>query len=213
MNDPRMINLQAYTTRVNVSRETLTRIQTHFTLLKRWNPTINLVGDRDPDNWWLRHYADCIQLADHVPKSHDPIFDLGSGAGFPGLILAALIPDRPVCLVERDQRKAAFLRHAARVMQLDVQIAECDLASLDSGAITLAVARALAPLPVLLERLEPIMARDGVLLAQKGRNWQKELDDSHLSHQFTCKAWPSLVENQARILMVSNINRRTAQPD
>src|SRR5260221_2069883 len=137
----------AFEAATGVSRETCERLERYVATLLRWQPTINLVSRGTLDDLWRRHLLDSAQLLPHMPDC-GPIVDLGSGAGFPGLVLAILgAPD--VHLVESDSRKAAFLREAARAAGAAVTVhnAPIETVSVPAAAIT---ARALAPLTPLL---------------------------------------------------------------
>ena len=120
----------ALTREFGVSRETCERLEAYIALLTRWNARINLVSPATIETVWSRHVADSAQLFDLAPASASSWIDLGSGAGFPGLVVAALAadkqPGRHVTLVESDTRKAAFLTTAAREMDVDVTIGELD---------------------------------------------------------------------------------------
>jgi 16S rRNA (guanine527-N7)-methyltransferase len=110
----------------DVSAATLERLATYQAVLARWQRAVNLVAPATIPDIWHRHFADSLQLARFIPQGEGrALADLGSGAGFPGLVLAAHFADRggpEVILVESDQRKAAFLREAARAMEISVEI-------------------------------------------------------------------------------------------
>ncbi len=140
------------------SDTTRTRLETLVALVRKWNPTINLVAPSTLENAWDRHIADSACLVDLVPPPQRWA-DLGSGAGFPGLVVAILLAERSpatrVTLVESDGRKAAFLHTAARTLDvsIDVRNARIEaLAPLDAQVVS---ARALAP----LDRLFPLALR------------------------------------------------------
>ncbi len=103
---------------IDVSRETADRLETLVGTLERWQKAINLVGRNTLGDVWHRHVLDSAQLKPLIPEAAKTLTDLGSGAGFPGLVLAALFPDLDVTLIESDARKAAFLGEAARRMTL-----------------------------------------------------------------------------------------------
>jgi 16S rRNA (guanine527-N7)-methyltransferase len=157
-----------------VSRETLLRLETYAELLIRWSARINLVGRDTLADLWRRHMLDSAQLRQLVPDSVASLIDLGSGAGFPGLVLAILgVPG--VELVEADSRKAAFLREAARVTAADVTIRPCRIAAVPPHAVDVVTARALAPLDRLLELAVPFIAPATVCLFPKGVGAADEL--------------------------------------
>jgi len=152
---------------LGVSRETQDRLETYVALLQSWNRRINLVSAESLRDVWRRHVLDSGQLFRHLPKAARNLLDLGSGAGLPGLVLAILgAPD--VHLIESDQRKAAFLREAARVTgtAVTIHVSRCEnVAAFAADVIT---ARALAPLPKLLEMASRFVGPGTVCLFLKG---------------------------------------------
>src|SRR5437660_9171448 len=124
-----------------VSRETLPRLDAYAELLRRWSPRINLVAASTLDDLWRRHFLDSAQLLPLIPAAARNLVDLGSGAGFPGLVLAILgVPG--VELVEADARKCAFLREAARTAGATVRIHQARIDSLPARAFDVITARA-----------------------------------------------------------------------
>ncbi len=150
-----------------VSRETLARLEAYADLLTRWSARINLVGRDTLADLWRRHFLDSAQLRPFVPDGAQSLIDLGSGAGFPGLVLAILgVPG--VELVEADSRKAAFLREAARVTEANVTIRPCRIAAVPAHPVDVVTARALAPLDRLLDLAQPFLGPDTMCLFPKG---------------------------------------------
>jgi len=159
---------------LGVSRETLERLERYVDLLRSWNSRINLVSAESLRDVWRRHILDSGQLFRHLPGSARNLVDLGSGAGLPGLVLA-IMGAPAVHLIESDQRKAAFLREAARVTAAAVTVhaARSDqVPSFPADAIT---ARALAPLPKLLEMAAPFLGPRTLCLFLKGGDVEREL--------------------------------------
>src|SRR5512132_3740040 len=150
------------------------RLSAYLTLLRRWQRRINLVGAGTLADPWRRHVLDSAQLAPLLPPDRPRLIDLGSGAGFPGLVLAILTPAR-VCLVESDVRKCAFLVEAARVTGATVEIKNARIESLAPASYDIVSARALAPLHKLLEYADKLLVPNGSCLFLKGRNWGVEL--------------------------------------
>lgn len=150
------------------------RLTVYLEHLAHWTQRINLVGASTLPEAWSRHVLDSAALWPHVPVTTQRLADLGSGAGFPGLVLAILgAPD--VHLVEADQRKAAFLREAARVTNTPVTVHAARLEALDPLGADVVTARALAPLPTLLPWVTRHLAPDGAALLLKGREAAREL--------------------------------------
>jgi 16S rRNA (guanine527-N7)-methyltransferase len=159
---------EGFARRFDVSRETLTRLETYAALLTKWTRRINLVSAASLPDLWHRHIADSAQLLAFRPPARLWL-DLGSGAGFPGLVVAILTPDLHVRLVESDQRKCAFLRRVAEDTGTTVDIVPCRIETLPPQSADVISARALAPLTQLLAHAEKHLAPDGIGLFPKGR--------------------------------------------
>ena len=189
----------------DVPRETLARFAA---LLLRWNCTINLIAPNDEAALWDRHIADSLQLAPlMVPRPHRAI-DLGSGAGFPGLVLA-ITTGVPFDLIEADKRKAAFLREAARVTGAPVRIHATRIEAARVQPAPLITARALAPLPRLVTLAAPLLTSDGVCLFLKGSSAQAELTQTVARWHMQVESVPSRTAPDACILRISHLSRVT----
>ncbi|MBB4286357.1 16S rRNA (guanine(527)-N(7))-methyltransferase RsmG [Roseospira goensis] len=157
-----------------VPDETVARLRALLELLATWTRRINLVGPATLPQAWERHVLDSARLVPLIPPGARRVVDLGSGAGFPGLVLALLgAPD--VHLVESDQRKAAFLREVARVTGAPVTVHAARIEAVPPLAADVVTARALAPLPDLLPLVTRHLTPDGVALLPKGRGAESEL--------------------------------------
>lgn len=194
---------------VNVSRETMGRLETYVTLLEKWNPKINLVSRSTLAEIWDRHIVDSGQLLRLAPENAKKWVDIGSGGGFPGLVIAILSkelhPERYVTLVESDQRKCAFLRTVARETGCDVSVlAERveKMAPLDADILS---ARALADLPALLSFASLHLNENGTCLFPKGMNWEKEVEAAQDSWRFDYEAIRSETSQDAVILRINGI--------
>ncbi|MEW6258177.1 MAG: 16S rRNA (guanine(527)-N(7))-methyltransferase RsmG [Pseudomonadota bacterium] len=201
-----------------VSRETLDRLDLLADILTHWQKTINLVAPATLPDLWTRHIDDSLQLLDHVPPTPLTWTDLGSGAGFPGLVVAAVLAERDgaqVHLVESDTRKAAFLREAARRAHLPVRVhpqrieqaapqlaAGCDVVS----------ARALAPLPKLLDLAAPFLAAGALGIFPKGKDAQGELTAARKGWTLDAELRPSRSDPEARILVVRRATPAASTP-
>lgn len=141
---------------VPVSRETLERLDAYVALLGRWRKAVNLISESTFAEVWTRHVADSAQLLDLATEAKIWV-DMGSGAGFPGLVIAIQLADQPnarVHLIESDQRKCAFLREAARVTDAPAIVHNERIETAASGitdVVDAVSARALAPLPKLID--------------------------------------------------------------
>jgi len=193
----------------SVSRETISRLKTYEKLLKQWQKTINLVGAGTLEQTWSRHFADSAQLLDLAPLSTNRWVDLGSGAGFPGLVLAILLAEREgahVALVESDTRKAAFLGEVARQTGVPVDIyperIEKAATQYMVGQVDAITARGLAPMPRLLELVAPYFSGSTVGLFLKGREAQSELDAANQGWELLTEQCPSQTDKEGQIILV-----------
>ena len=165
---------QGFAEIVLVSRETLARLEAYAALLIRWSARINLVGRNTLVDLWRRHILDSAQLLSLFPTNAESVIDLGSGAGLPGLVLA-ILGARGVELVEADSRKAAFLREAARITEVDVTIRPCRIQAVPPHPVDVVTARACAPLDRLLGLAEPFLGEKSECLFLKGARVEDEL--------------------------------------
>lgn len=166
----------AFRSLTDVSCETLAKLEAYADLLLKWQRKINLVSHRSLQDLWQRHFLDSAQLFDLAPTDACRWLDLGSGAGFPGLVIAILgVPD--MHLVESDSRKCAFLREAARITETRVTVHNCRVEALPPLAADVITARALAPLSRLLDLALPQAQRQTVALFLKGKTADSELQD------------------------------------
>jgi len=198
---------EAFQSHFLVSSETMIRLNSYVQLLRRWQRRINLVGPRTLEDPWRRHVLDSAQLVPLLPPGTPDVVDLGSGAGFPGLVLAILSSAR-VVLVESDARKCAFLAQAARATGSQVRIANQRIESLDDGVADVVTARACAPLTKLLGLSQPIVRQKGICLFLKGRMARTELTDAEKSWKITASFVPSQSDPSGEIIQVQNFGPR-----
>jgi 16S rRNA (guanine527-N7)-methyltransferase len=198
--------------RLAVSRETVDRLDTFVNALRRWQDVQNLVAPSTLPHIWTRHVLDSAQLLPLTGESAQ-IVDLGSGAGFPGLVLAILLMERSarvVHLVESNQRKAAFLREIARLTGAPALVhprrIEAFMAdtAFTGGVIT---ARALAPLPQLLALSERLLKTGARGIFPKGREAAQELTDSQQSWRIDAELVPSVTDPDASIVHIRSATR------
>ncbi len=195
-----------------VSRETLARLQRYAELLAQWNARINLVGRATLPDLWRRHMLDSAQLLPLVPEHARTLVDLGSGAGFPGMVLAACgVPD--VHLIESDGRKCAFLRTVAREIGAPVTIHNARIAEIESFPADLITARALAPLAELLDMAAPFCEKHTILLFLKGRGVDRELTEATKRWSMALDQIPSRTDPEGRILSLEAISRALRSPE
>jgi 16S rRNA (guanine527-N7)-methyltransferase len=211
----------------NVSRETLDRLEIYADLLVRWQKTINLVAPKTLPELWGRHFADSAQLM-ALMGAPGRVLDFGSGAGFPGLIIAiffasgsatggAVPSGTSVTLVESDTRKCAFLAEVVRktglASVLPVDIANQRIESLPTqisvGGTQTITARALAPLDRLLELSAAHFAPNTVAFFLKGRDAPAEMEQAERHWRFQSRIWPSMTDAAGQIIEIRGLEAKT----
>lgn len=188
---------------------TLERLHALEALVRRWTERINLVAPSTVPDLWTRHILDSAQLWVLAPRDALAWADLGSGGGFPGLVIAALAADAGaphVTLIESDGRKCAFLRTAIRELALPAAVLDQRAEAAPPQAAAVVTARALAPLPTLLPLVARHLAPGGTALLPKGRDWQAELEAARAAGwSIGAEALPSATDAQARILRLRDL--------
>ena len=195
----------------DVSRETMDRLEAYAALLVKWNPKINLVAKSTIPEVWHRHMADSAQLWALAPKGAKSWMDIGSGAGLPGLVIAAIAaekaPDLKVSLVESDRRKSVFLQSAAREMGITVEVITKRIEALEPQGVDILSARALSSLPQLLEFTEKHRKPEGVCLFPKGARVDSELTEASSCWHMAYQTFPSMTDADAVILRIGEFKR------
>ncbi|MDO8534919.1 MAG: 16S rRNA (guanine(527)-N(7))-methyltransferase RsmG [Xanthobacteraceae bacterium] len=200
-----------------VSHETAVRLDQFAALLLRWQRAVQLVATSTLPKLWTRHIADSLQLLDLAPAAKLWV-DFGSGGGFPGLVIAIVLADRPgalVHLIESDSRKAAFLREAARLTRAPVKVHAERIESVAkriAGEIEIVTARALAPLPRLLDLAEPMLAAGAQGLFLKGQDVDNELTQAAKSWNIQARILPSRTDPRGKIIQIERISPLTSKP-
>lgn len=193
---------------LNLSDDTWQRLDLHAEALVKWQRAINLVASSTLSDIWGRHVLDSLQVLALIPADARSLVDLGSGAGFPGLTLAIARPDLAVRLVESDARKSAFLGDVARRAAPNVTIINKRIEAVAAEPADIVTARALAPLPKLLEWAHKFVTDPAICLFHKGKGLDDELTDAHRSWMMTVDRVPSVTAPDAAILRVARLRSR-----
>ncbi len=195
----------------DVSRETIGRFEVMHDLLGRWTRRINLVSKASMEDFWIRHVLDSVQLWPMKPSGARRWVDLGSGAGFPGLVVAMiaaeLAPQLEVVLVESDSRKAAYLETVARQTQTPLRILNSRVEDVDGLEADVISARALAPVADLLAMAEIHRRPEGICLFPKGRAVHKEVEAARLRWAFSAIEHRSVTDPTATVLEIGAMHR------
>lgn len=194
---------------VNVSHETMDQLNHYVSLIKKWTKSINLIAPNSVPELWDRHIVDSAQIFNMSPTLWTNWVDLGSGGGLPGLVIAILDPkQRPLTLIESDQRKCLFLSTVRRELDLNVNVIHTRIESASVNKVNILTARALAPLSELLAHADRFLEPEGTAIFPKGARYQEELDHAAEDWHFDVTAHQSLTNPDARILEISRIHRR-----
>lgn len=186
-------------------------LERYVALLGEWQRVHNLVAPSTLDEAWTRHVADSLQLLEHAPDDWREWVDLGSGAGFPGLVVAIASkdhPDRHVALVESNTKKAAFLRAAIRETGANASVAAERIeshAKRFGRRADVVSARALAPLPELLGLAEPYCRETTLMLFLKGKEYVREIGAASQSRDFDVVEFASATDSGGRVLAIKNL--------
>jgi 16S rRNA (guanine527-N7)-methyltransferase len=198
---------EEFAARFDVPRGTVERLSRYADLLADWQQRLNLVSPTSLPLVWDRHFADSAQLARLVPPGLSWL-DVGSGGGFPGLVIAAMEHGR-VTLVESIAKKCRFLQAVIDDLRLDARVIHGRAETLPSARADVVTARAVAP----LDRLFGWTAHHGHGRAQwifpKGRSWREEVAQARQAWDFRCEAVPSLTDSAARIVVASDLRKKS----
>ena len=190
----------------DVPRETMQALDRFAALLRVENESQNLVSRGTLDQLWLRHIADSAQLLRFAPEGASWV-DLGTGAGFPGLVIAAL-HDGPVTLVEERRLRVEFLRRAAELMELRIEILHARVERVPARPFDVISARAFAPLEKLLSLGTAFSTQKSLWLLPKGRNAETELAALDPSWQGDFRLEPSVTDAEAQIIVAEGVRQR-----
>ena len=197
---------------LNVSRETLKGFCEYKTLLSKWNEKINLVSKNTLMDIWERHFLDSGQIIKHVEASGKKWVDVGSGAGFPGLVVALLLRDRKIdcdlILVEKNPKKSFFLNEVIRKLNLHVEVVNYNIYTLEPLNADILTARAFSELNNLIEIAFRHRKKEGICLFLKGENYRFELDKTLNYWFFDYDVVDSLSSSSGKIIRVKNIFKR-----
>lgn len=190
----------------SVSRETIEKLEIYISLLQQWNKKINLVSQQGMDQVWKRHVYDSFQLIRYLDSSVKSIADLGSGGGFPGLILA-LSTDIPVILIESDKRKTIFLREVLRKTKTQATVLCQRIENVNAISADVVTARALTSLTQLLEFSKNILNKNGYCLFLKGRSVNLEIEEAQKNWKINYKTFSSQTNADGVIVKINQFER------
>ena len=192
-----------------VSRETSERIECVIRTLKEWSSQLNLIGKNEWRHIWRRHVFDSAQILEHIPRDAN-IVDLGTGAGFPGLIAACALSAEgtgETHLVEKSTKKCHYLRAVIEAADLNAEVHNMRAEEVSGITADIITARAFAPLPRLMSSASHFFENDTIALLHKGQNWKEELTAASETWNFSSEAIPSRSGGSGVILKIWGVQR------
>ena len=195
----------------NVSRETMERLKTYEKLVLEWNNRFNLISKSSVEYIWERHIEDSLQLCEYITKEDVILYDFGSGAGFPAIVIAIvakdMFPNLHLSLIESIGKKAKFLNAVKEELGLNITIYNDRIENLNLPKADIITSRAMASLQKLLEYSKPFCKSSTKLIFPKGEKWKEEVDEASQKWKFDYITKQSLTNDTARILQIRNIRR------
>lgn len=196
----------------NVSHETYEKLKNYQALVLEWNSKFNLISKSTETTIWERHIVDSLQLIKYITNEDKILLDLGSGAGFPGVVLAIacqeIYPDLQIKLVESIGKKTAFLHAVNEQLNLNMEIHQERIEKLNIGKVDVITSRALAALPKLLDYAKPFCKEETRLILPKGENWSLENDEALMKWLYKYEVYNSDTSDVGKILRISDLRRK-----
>lgn len=197
---------------VSLSSTAIDQLDQYVELLERWNRQVNLVADSTIDQLWQRHILDCAQLWPHISGNTSCLTDFGSGAGLPVITLAILNQEhaciQTIHAIESVTKKTNFMREAARILGLDIQIHNARIEDLKPWKSDIITARAFANVGDILGYAQPFLQKESLCLLLKGCKAKNEIAAAEEMWEFSCQLSPSLSGGEGAVVTLHNIRRR-----
>ena len=210
---------EKFSSHVFVSRETYDRLCLFQKILIKWQKSINLISKNTIENTWERHFLDSAQLYKFVRDIEGNIIDFGSGAGFPGMVLA-IMGKKNIHLVESDYKKCVFLKEIAMLTETDITIHNCRIEELNFINVDLVTCRALASLKNLIHYVEVFINKSlggrrqyPKLLFLKGKSYFSEIIELSKIKKISFEEYPSITDKDGRILYISKVDKLNNEND
>ena len=210
---------EKFSSHVFVSRETYEKLCLFQKILIKWQKSINLISKNTIENTWERHFLDSAQLYKFVRDIEGNIIDFGSGAGFPGMVLA-IMGKKNIHLVESDHKKCVFLKEIAMLTETDITIHNCRIEELNFINVDLVTCRALASLKKLIHYVEVFINKSlgerqqyPKLLFLKGKSYYSEIVELSKIKKISFEEYPSITDKDGRILYINKVDKLNIEND
>lgn len=196
----------------NVSRETIQDLKTFQQMVLEWNGKFNLISKSTETDIWKRHIEDSLQLYKFITENDKTMYDFGTGAGFPGVVVAIFakytLPNLKISLVESITKKTIFLNEVKNKLNLDINIINERIENLKLKKADIISSRAMASLEKLFEYAISFTKENTKLLFLKGESWQKEIELAQKNWMFSFEAIPSITNEKGRVLQIQKLRRK-----
>ena len=193
----------------NVSRETFEKLKTYECLLKEWQTKFNLVSNSTLENAWERHFLDSVQLFKLIPQTAKTLMDFGSGAGFPGMVIAimanAKTPYLKVSLVESTTKKTLYLNEVKKQVGVEVEIINERIEKIKPHIVDVITSRAMTSLDALLQYALPFCGKKTVCIFPKGKKYAEELREAQKKWCFNYQIVDSEQSDEGKILVITDL--------
>lgn len=194
----------------NVSRETICKLKSYEASLKEWQNKFNLVSNNSLNDAWNRHFIDSLQLIKYIPEQAKILYDFGSGAGFPGMVIAIALkeklPNLKVTLIESIKKKTLYLNTVQNLCGVDVSIINDRIEKLKLSKADVITSRAMCNLSDLLKYSYGLTKKETVMIFPKGKTYNEELEMARKTWKFNCQIETNEVSKDGVILIITNLS-------
>lgn len=194
----------------SVSRETFERLKAYEASLHEWQKKFNLVSNASLEDAWNRHFLDSMQLFDFIPKTARSLCDFGSGAGFPGMVLAIMAKEKTpylkVSLIESIKKKTLYLNEVNKITEANAVIINDRIENIPPQSFDVITSRAMASLKDLLNYTKKFFGKNTVCIFPKGKSYAEEITEAEKFWKFDCKIVPSEMSSEGVILIITNLS-------
>ncbi|MGN0914264.1 MAG: 16S rRNA (guanine(527)-N(7))-methyltransferase RsmG [Alphaproteobacteria bacterium] len=194
----------------SVSRETLERLKAYEASLHEWQKKFNLVSNASLEDAWNRHFLDSMQLFNFIPKTARNLCDFGSGAGFPGMVLAIMAKEKTpylkVSLIESIKKKTLYLNEVNKITEANAVIINDRIENIPPQSFDVITSRAMASLKDLLNYTKKFFGKNTVCIFPKGKSYAEEIAEAEKFWKFDCKIVPSEMSSEGVILIITNLS-------
>lgn len=204
--------MENFMSKYDVSRETFEQLKAYEASLHEWQQKFNLVSNSSLEDAWNRHFLDSAQLFKYIPQEAEILFDFGSGAGFPGMVLAIMAKEKTpylkVSLIESIKKKTLYLNEVKKITGTDVEILNERIENINGKKADVITSRALASLKELFNYVYKFCEKKTVCIFPKGKKYAEEIADAQKVWKFDCKICDSEQSEEGKILIITNLFRR-----